>query len=203
MLRVALTGGIASGKSTVAERWAELGAVLVDADVLARDVVEPGTPGLAAVVERFGEGVRAAGGALDRRALAEVVFTDPGARRELEGILHPLIRERSAELEAAADPEAVVVHVIPLLVEGGRTPEGFDAIVVVDLPEDLQLERAMRRDAASEEQVRGRIAAQAARSERLAVADLVIDNSGDRQELLAEADRVWAELCQRRAVTKS
>lgn len=207
MLRVALTGGIASGKTTVADRWAEHGAVLIDSDLLAREVVEPGTPGLAAVLARFGEEVRATDGGLDRRALGAVVFADPAARKDLEQILHPLIRARAAELERAAAPDAIVVQVIPLLVEtmaagAGRTQD-FDAIVVVDLPTELQLQRAMARDGASADQTRARIRAQAGRDERLAVADLVVDNAGDREQLLVEADRVWDELRRRGAVTKS
>lgn len=192
-MRVALTGGIASGKTTVSDRWDELGAVIVDSDVLARRVVERGTPGLAAVVERFGREVLTGAGELDRKALAARVFGDDTARRELEGILHPLIRAAGDRLEADAPEGAVVVFVIPLLVETGRT-QGFDAIVVVDVPEDLQLDRAMSRDGATREQVRARIAAQASRADRLAVATHVIDNSGDRAALLAEADRVWHEL---------
>lgn len=192
MLRVALTGGLASGKTTVADRWAEHGAVLIDGDVLAREVVEPGTPGLAAVIERFGD-LRTPQGTLDRKALAAVVFADEEARKDLEGILHPLIRARGMELESQAGEDAVVVHVIPLLVETGRT-EGFDAIVVVDVPAEAQLDRAMRRDGSTREQAQGRLAAQASREDRLAVADLVIDNSAGRPELLAEADRVWDRL---------
>lgn len=199
MLRVALTGGLASGKTTVADRWAENGAVLIDSDVLARQVVEPGTPGLAAVRERFGDRVLAADGGLDRQALGAVVFADSQARKDLEGILHPLIRARAAELERAAAPAAIVVQVIPLLAETGRT-EGFDAIVVVDLPTEIQLRRAMARDGSSAEQAGARIAAQAGRTERLAIADLVVDNSGDRDQLLAEADRVWQELRRRAAL---
>lgn len=192
-MRVALTGGIASGKTTVSDRWAELGAVIVDSDVLAREVVEKGTPGLAAVTARFGPEVLATDGSLDRKALAAQVFGNDAARRDLEAILHPLIRARSAELEASAPAGSVVVHVIPLLVEVGRVEE-FDQVVVVDVPEEIQLQRAMSRDTATAEQVRGRIAAQASRAERLAVATAVIDNAGDRDQLLAEADRVWREL---------
>lgn len=194
-MRVALTGGIASGKTTVSDRWGELGAVIVDSDVLARDVVEPGTRGLAAVAQRFGAGVLDEKGALDRKALAAVVFGDDDARRDLEGILHPLIRQRGRDLEEAAAAGSIVVHVIPLLVETGRT-EGFDEVVVVDVPADVQLARAMSRDGASEAQVRARIEAQATREQRLAVATQVIDNSADRAALIAEADRVW-ELLQR------
>lgn len=192
-MRVALTGGMASGKTTVSDRWAELGAVIVDADLLAREVVEPGTPGLAAVAERFGADILAEAGTLDRQTLAGRVFGDDAARRELEGLLHPLIRRRASELERSATPDAIVVHVIPLLVETGRT-DGYDAIVVVDLSEDLQLARARSRDGFTEDQAQARLAAQATRAERLAVATHVIDNSGDRASLLDEADRVWGLL---------
>lgn len=192
-MRVALTGGIASGKSTVADHWDELGAVIIDADVLSREMVEPGTPGLAEIVERFGPGVLAADGTLDRAALAGIVFGDEQARRDLESILHPRIRARAAQLEAAAPVGAVVVHVIPLLVETGRT-QGFDAIVVVDVPPSIQLERAMARDSSAREQAVARISAQAPREERRAVATHVIDNSGDRAALLAESTRVWQTL---------
>lgn len=192
-MRVALTGGIASGKTTVSDRWAELGAVIVDSDVLARQVVEPGTPGLAAVAERFGPEILAPDRTLDRKALAGKVFGDDEARKDLEAILHPLIRAAADRLEAEAPEGALVVHVIPLLVEIGRT-SGFDAIVVVDVPEDLQLERVMSRDGATRAQVEARIAAQASRSERLAVATHVIDNSSDRNALITGADQVFAEL---------
>lgn len=192
-MRVALTGGIASGKTTVSDRWAELGAVIVDSDVLARQVVEPGTPGLAAVAERFGPEILAPDRTLDRKALAGKVFGDDEARKDLEAILHPLIRAAADRLEAEAPEGALVVHVIPLLVEIGRS-SGFDAIVVVDVPEDLQLERVMSRDGATRAQVEARIAAQASRSERLAVATHVIDNSSDRNALITGADQVFAEL---------
>lgn len=192
-MRVALTGGIASGKTTVSDRWGELGAVIVDADVLAREVVERGTPGLAAVVERFGCGILADDGALDRKALAAKVFGDEAARKDLEAILHPLIRAMADRLAREAPEDAVVVHVIPLLVETGQAG-GFDEIVVVDLPSEVQLARAMRRDGATRRQAEARIAAQASRADRLAVATRVIDNAGDRAALLAGADRVWREL---------
>lgn len=196
-MRVALTGGIASGKSTVSDQWAELGAVIVDADVLAREVVEPGTPGLAAVTERFGAQVLAPDGSLDRAALAAIVFDDEAARKDLEALLHPRIRGRAAELEGAAPADAVVVHVIPLLVETGRTA-GFDAIVVVDIPTETQVQRTMARDGSSREQASARLTAQASREERLEVATHVIDNSSDIDALRAGATRVWRELVQHR-----
>jgi dephospho-CoA kinase len=139
-VRVGLTGGVASGKSTVAGILRDLGAVVVDADALAREVVEPGTPGLAAVVEAFGHDVLGADGVLDRAALGAVVFADPDARRRLEGILHPLIRARGAEVEAAAPPGALVVHDIPLLTETGQAG-AFDAVLVVDVPVETQVAR--------------------------------------------------------------
>jgi dephospho-CoA kinase len=201
-MRVALTGGIASGKSTVSDHWASLGAVIIDADVLAREVVEPGTPGLAVVAERFGSTVLTRDGSLDRAALAAIVFGQEAARKDLEALLHPRIRARAAELEAAAPADAMVVHVIPLLVETGQT-RGFDAIVVVDLPTGIQVERTMARDDSTRAQVTARLAAQASREERLAVATDVIDNSGDRAALLAESLRVWDELVRRSVVIKS
>lgn len=192
---MALTGGIASGKSTVADLWADLGAVIIDADVLAREVVEPGTPGLAAVVDRFGAGVLTDDHSLDRAALAAIVFSDDTARADLEALLHPRIRSRAAELEAAAPAEAIAVHVIPLLVETDQTT-GFDAIVVVDIPTEIQMQRTMDRDGSTHHQATARLAAQATRVERLAVATHVIDNSGDREALREGAARVWAELHQ-------
>src|SRR3954467_11938754 len=139
-MRVGLTGGVASGKSTVAAILTELGAVIVDADQLAREVVEPGTPGLAAVVQEFGDAILTEEGPLDRPALGAVVFADEQARRRLEGILHPLIRARAAEIEDAAPQDALVVHDIPLLVESGQAG-GFDAVLVVDVPVETQLAR--------------------------------------------------------------
>lgn len=192
-MRVALTGGIASGKSTVADHWAEFGAVIIDADVLSREVVEPGTQGLAEVVELFGTDVLGPDGALDRQALAGIVFGDRQARRDLEGVLHPRIWARAAELESAAPAGTVVVHVIPLLLETGRT-QGFDAIVVVDVPQAIQLERTMARDGSTRDQAAARMSAQSPREARLAVATHVIDNSGDLDALLAESSRVWHAL---------
>ena len=192
-MRVALTGGIASGKTTVSDHWAGLGAVIIDSDVLAREVVAPGTPGLAAVVERFGPAVLTADGSLDRPALGAIVFGEEAARKDLEALLHPRIRERAAELEEAAPAGAIVVHVIPLLVETGQARD-FTTIVVVDIPSEIQVERTMARDGSTREQARARLAAQASRAERLAVATHVIDNSRDVDALLAETERVWDEL---------
>ncbi|SDS10088.1 dephospho-CoA kinase [Friedmanniella luteola] len=192
MLRVGLTGGIASGKSTVAAELARRGAVLVDADALAREVVEPGTPGLDAVVHRFGPEVLD-GERLDRAALGRRVFADAEARRDLERIIHPRVRARAAQLEAAADADAVVVHVIPLLVETGQADD-FDLCVVVDLEPDTQLRRLRERNGLTAEEARARVEAQASRAERLAAADWVIDNEGSPADLRRQVDTLWSEL---------
>lgn len=192
-MRVGLTGGIASGKSTVAAILRDLGAVVIDADQLAREVVEPGTPGLAGVVEEFGPEVLGEDGALDRPALGAIVFADPARRAALERILHPLIRARSAELEAAAGPDAMVVHDIPLLVETGQQG-GFDAVVVVDVPEDEQVRRMVTDRGWTEEDARARIAAQATRDERRAAATYVVENTGTRDDLRHRVTEVVAEL---------
>ncbi|HZA02948.1 MAG TPA: dephospho-CoA kinase [Propionibacteriaceae bacterium] len=194
MIRVALTGGIASGKSLVAAELARLGAVVIDADVLAREVVEPGTPGLAAVVERFGPEVLD-GDRLDRTRLGTLVFADAAARRDLERIIHPAVRARAAELERAAPPDAVVVHVIPLLVETGQQDD-FDRVVVVDADPDTQLARLSSRDGMSEEAARARLAAQASGEERRMAADIVLSNQGSVSDLHAQIGRLWAELNQ-------
>lgn len=192
MLRVGLTGGIASGKTSVAEQLAARGAVVIDADVLAREVVEPGTPGLAAVVQRFGDEVLT-DGQLDRARLGALVFADPDARRDLERIVHPAVRARAAELEGQAPDDAVVVHVIPLLVETGQGQD-FDVVLVVDLDPATQLRRLQDRNGLSAEDARTRIAAQAGRQERLAVADHVLDNDGSPADLAREVARVWGEI---------
>ena len=193
MARIALTGGIASGKSAVADLLAARGAVLVDSDVLAREVVAPGTPGLAAIVERFGEGILRPDGALDRPALGAIVFADPDARADLEAITHPRIRARAGELRAEALAGAVVIDVIPLLVEGDLSGR-FDEVIVVDVPEEVQVERLRRRDGFTRDEAMARLAAQASREDRLAVADHVIDNSGDTDALAAQVDRLWDAL---------
>jgi dephospho-CoA kinase len=192
-MRVGLTGGVASGKSTVAALLRELGAVVVDSDVLAREVVEPGTPGLAAVVEAFGPEVLTADGRLDRPALGAVVFGDEPARRRLEGILHPLIRARAAELEAAAPAGTVVVHDIPLLAETGQA-DRFDAVVVVDVPVETQVARMVRDRGMSREDALARVKAQASREERLAVATHVVENTGTREDLRDRVTEVLEEL---------
>jgi dephospho-CoA kinase len=192
MVRVGLTGGIASGKSLVAAELAARGAIIIDADVLAREVVEPGTPGLAAIIERFGPQVLT-DGRLDRAHLAEIVFADPAARRDLERIVHPVVRARAAELERAAGSAAVVVHVIPLLVETGQQGD-FDLVVAVDVDHETQLRRLMARDGFSRAEAESRIAAQAAREDRRIAADLVLDNSGSMAELQGQIDALWAVL---------
>ena len=192
-MRVGLTGGIASGKSTVAQLLVDLGAVLIDGDALAREVVARGTPGLARVVEEFGEELLTPEGDLDRPALGRIVFSDEAARRRLEGITHPLIFERYAELEAAAPPDAVVVHDIPLLAESGRA-DTFDEVIVVDVPAELQVGRMLRHRGWTREEAESRIAAQATREDRLAIATHVIDNTGSFDDLRSRVEEVYREL---------
>lgn len=196
MLRVGLTGGIASGKSEVSGRLAALGAVVIDADVVAREVVAPGTPGLAEVVAAFGSGVLAADGALDRTRLGEIVFADPGLLGKLNAIVHPLVQVRSGELERAAPPGAIVIHDVPLLAENDLAGR-YDVVVVVDVPPEVQLDRLTRLRGMPPEQARARMAAQASREKRLAVADLVVDNSGSLAGLDRQVSDVWAELVRR------
>ena len=190
---VALTGGIASGKTTVANLLAEHGALLIDSDQLAREVVEPGTPGLAQVVTRFGEQVLTQAGSLDRQALGDIVFADAAARADLNAIVHPLVRRRRAELIAQATADQIVVSVIPLLVETGLVDQ-FDAVVVVDVPSQTQVARLVRRNDISQEQAQARLDAQASRAERLAAADWVVTNSGSRAELEAQVERLWSQM---------
>jgi dephospho-CoA kinase len=191
--RVGLTGGVGSGKSTVSAMLAELGAVVIDADLLAREVVAPGSEGLAAVVEAFGPTVLTATGELDRPALGAVVFADEAARGRLEAIIHPLVRARGAELEAAAPAEAVVVHDIPLLAETGQA-DAFDAVVVVDVPVEVQMERMVRLRGMSPQEAQSRIAAQATREQRRAVATYVIDNTGTLEDLRDRVAEVFEAL---------
>jgi dephospho-CoA kinase len=194
VLRIGLTGGIGSGKSTVAARLAELGAVLIDSDRLAREVVEVGSPGLARVVERFGTEVLTPDGSLDRPRLGRLVFSDPAALADLNAIVHPLVRARSEALtaEAAAGGAAAVVHDVPLLVEN-KLAAGYDTVIVVEAPLSLRLQRLAGRGL-DEETARARIAAQAGDEERRAVADIVLDNSGSVAELTAQVDAAWAGL---------
>lgn len=193
MLHIGLTGGIASGKSTAAAAFARHGAVVIDSDVLARQAVAPGTPGLRAVVETFGPDVVTADGSLDRSALGRIVFADEAARERLEGILHPLVRARSAALVAALPADATVVHDVPLLVETGMAAE-FDLVVVVDVPVQVQIDRLMAGRGMAESDAQSRVAAQAGRKDRLAAADEVLDGGGDVEALMAEVDELWERL---------
>ncbi len=189
-LRIGLTGGIASGKSTVAQRFMELGIPVIDADEAARAVVAPGEPGLAEVVRRFGSSVLGENGELDRRALRNLIFRDPGARRDLEAILHPLIRARMEQWAAAAEG-AYIVLAIPLLIEGASL-DRVDRILVVDVDEAVQLQRVMNRDGSTLEQARAILASQASRSARLAAADDVLLNTGTVTDLRRAVDRLHA-----------
>jgi dephospho-CoA kinase len=193
VIRVGLTGGIASGKSTVSARLAELGAVVIDADALAREVVAAGTPGLAAVVNAFGPEVLTGSGDLDRQAVARLVFRDDDARRRLEAIIHPLVRQRAAEMERDAPADGVIVHDIPLLVESGQEGD-FDVVVVVDADEAVQRQRLGDQRGMSAQDAAARIGAQAPRERRLAVADQVIVNNGSLDDLRAAVDRLWSAL---------
>ncbi len=201
MLLVGLTGGIGSGKSTVSRMLEERGAVVFDADALARVAVEPGTPGHDAVVERFGADVMGPGGELDREALASVVFADPAARRDLEAIVHPEVRRLLAEgCEAYGETDRVVVFSAPLLVETGMHT-AFEVLVLVSAPADLQVERLLRERGMSEAQARARIAAQAPLEDKAAVADVIIDNDGPVEELEQQVDELWADLRERAAAS--
>ena len=197
MLRVGLTGGIGSGKSEVSRRLAARGAAIVDADQAAREVVEPGTPGLGQIAAVFGPEVIRPDGRLDRDRLGELVFAEPALRAKLNAIVHPLVHERMRQLDAGAmavaGPAGIVVHDVPLLAENGLA-SGFDAVVVVDTPEDQQIQRLMTERGMSAGHVRDRMAAQASRDQRLAIADIVIDNSGTLEDLDRRVDEVWAVL---------
>lgn len=195
-MRVGLTGGVASGKSTVSAILREFGAVVVDADVLAREVVAPGAGGLAEIVQAFGPQVLTADGQLDRPAMGTLVFGDEEARRRLEAIIHPRVRRRGAELEAEAGPDAIVVHDIPLLAETGQA-ESFDAVVVVDVPVEVQVERMVRTRGMSREDADARVQSQATREERLAIATYVIENTGTLEDLRHRVAEVFEELVNR------
>jgi dephospho-CoA kinase len=192
-LRVGLTGGIGSGKSEAARRLAAHGAVLIDADVVAREVVAPGTPGLAAVVAEFGAEILLPDGSLDRERLGSIVFADAGRRAALNAIVHPLVGRRMQELFAAAPPGSVVVYDVPLLTENNLA-DRYDTVVVVDTPVETQVARLVGARGMTEEAARARIAAQATRDQRLAIADHVIDNSAGLDRLAAQVDALWAEL---------
>lgn len=193
MLRVGLTGGIGSGKTVVTDLLDELGAVVVDADVLAREVVAPGSEGLAEIAAAFGPDVLDDSGALDRAVMARAVFDDEPARRRLEDIVHPRVRSRAAEIERDAGEHAIVVHAIPLLVETGQAAR-FDRVVVVDVPEDVQRRRLVEQRGMRPDEIDSRIGAQASRQQRLAVADIVIDNSGTLEDLCRRVRDVYEEL---------
>ena len=200
-MNVGLTGGIGSGKSEVARLLAGHGAVVVDSDLLAREAVAPGTPGLAAVVAEFGPGVLAEDGSLDRPALGRVVFADPARRAVLEGIVHPYVRRRSAEIAAGTPEGAVVVHDVPLLVEAGLA-DRYDLVVVVDVDEETQVRRLTAGRGMSGEDARARISAQADRAARLAVADLVVTNDGSLEDLRRRVEELWVELSGRASSTR-
>ncbi|MGW6206572.1 dephospho-CoA kinase [Streptomyces sp. NPDC055089] len=198
MLKVGLTGGIGAGKSEVSRMLAGYGAVLIDADRIAREVVEPGTPGLDAVVGEFGTGILTPEGTLDRPKLGSVVFSDGERLAALNAIVHPLVGARSAELERAAGPDSVVVHDVPLLTENGLAPL-YDLVIVVDAAPETQLDRLVRLRGMTEQEARARMAAQATREQRRAVADLVIDNDGPIEALEPQVREAWAELTRRSA----
>ncbi|GAA3874444.1 dephospho-CoA kinase [Streptomyces sedi] len=193
MVAVGLTGGIGAGKSEAARALARRGAVIVDSDVIAREVVAPGTPGLAAVVAEFGDEVLTPDGALDRERLGRVVFADAERRRALNAVVHPLVARRAAELQEAAGPDAVVVHDVPLLAEEGLAHR-YRAVIVVDASDATRWVRLTEGRGMSEADARARMEAQAGREERLAVADFVLDNDGTLEQLDARVEELWPRL---------
>lgn len=193
MLKVGLTGGIGAGKSEVSRLLASYGAVVVDSDLIAREVVAPGTPGLAAVAAEFGPEVLRADGSLDRPKLGGIVFADPARLARLNAIVHPLVRDRSAELEALAGPGDVVLHDVPLLAENGLA-KLYDLVVVVDAADETRVERLVRLRGMEPQEARARMAAQAARADRLAVADVVLDNEGPLEQLEPQVRALWQQL---------
>lgn len=193
---VGLTGGIAAGKSTVARRLAELGAVVIDADHLAREAVTPGSRGLAAIVERFGNAVLGDDGSLDRAALGRIVFADEEARRALNGIVHPEVRRLYAEAVADAranDPDAVIVYDVPLLAEA-RAVDEFGTIVVVDAPADVRIARLVELRGMDREEAENRVGSQVSDADRRAMADVIIDSAGTIDETIAQTDALWRRL---------
>ena len=196
MLKVGLTGGIGAGKSEVSRLLVEHGAVLIDSDRIAREVVAPGTPGLAAVVAAFGPDILTEDGSLDRPRLGSIVFADPDRLAVLNSIVHPLVGARSRELEEAATPDAVVIHDVPLLTENGLAPF-YDLVIVVDASPETQLDRLIRLRGMTEEDARARMAAQATREQRHAIADVVIDNAVPLDALRKRVDAVWDDLVHR------
>lgn len=199
MLRVGLTGGIGAGKSEVSRRLAAQGAVVIDADLIAREVVAPGTDGLAEVVAAFGPEILATDGSLDRAKLGDLVFADQESLNRLNAIVHPRVAARMRALEEGAGPAAIVVHDVPLIAENNLA-SAYDLVVVVDVARRTQLDRVVRLRGMSREQAQARIAAQASREERLAVADIVVDNSGSLAELDRQVGDLWTELRRREAL---
>jgi dephospho-CoA kinase len=195
-VKVGLTGGIGAGKSEVSRRLAGLGAVVIDADAVAREVVAPGTPGLAEITHVFGPSVIGPDGALDRGRLGEIVFSDGALREKLNAVVHPLVSERMLQIESSAPPGSVVVHDVPLLAENGLASR-YDVVIVVDAPVEAQLDRLTRVRGMPAGQARARIGAQASREQRLAIADIVIDNSGSLADLDRQVDDLWAGLVNR------
>ena len=198
MLKVGLTGGIGAGKSEVSRLLGSYGAVVVDSDLIAREVVAPGTPGLAAVAAEFGPELLLPDGSLDRPGLGAIVFSDPDRLAALNAIVHPLVRARSAELEAQAGPADVVVNDVPLLAENGLAPL-FDLVVVVDAADETRVRRLVGRRGMAEDEARARLAAQASRADRLAVADVVLDNEGPLEQLEPQVRTLWQQLLVRAA----
>ncbi|HUR05718.1 MAG TPA: dephospho-CoA kinase [Nonomuraea sp.] len=196
MLKIGLTGGIGSGKSEVSKRLAARGAVVIDADKIAREVVEPGTPGLARVVATFGEEVLHPDGSLNREKLGAIVFADPDRLAALNGIVHPLVGERVADLQSQADADAIVVYDVPLLAENRLAPM-YDVVIVVDAADEVRIARLAEHRGMPEQDAKARIAAQATRQERLAVADIVIGNEGDLDDLEIKVSQVWDDLVTR------
>jgi dephospho-CoA kinase len=199
VLRVGLTGGIGAGKSEVSERLAALGAIVIDADLIARDVVAPGTPGLAAVIDVFGPAVLGPDGALDRAALGDIVFSDQRKLSALNAIVHPRVGARMRELEDSAGSGSIVVHDVPLIAENNLA-DAYDLVVVVDVAPPLQLDRLVRLRGMSREKAQARMDAQAGRDQRLAIADIVVDNSRSLAELDKQVADLWAELRRRESL---
>lgn len=202
MLRVGLTGGIGAGKSEVSRRLAAQGAIVIDADQIAREVVAPGTSGLTEIIEAFGPAVLGPDGSLDRTKLGDIVFADPAKLAALNAIVHPRVGERARELEDAAAPGAIVVHDVPLIAENGLAGT-YDLVVVVDVPPRLQVDRLVRLRGMKREQAEARMAAQSSREQRLAVAGIVLDNSGSLAELDRQVGELWTELRRRAALAQA
>jgi dephospho-CoA kinase len=193
MKLIGLTGGIGSGKSTIARRLEKLGARVIDADVVSREVVEPGQPALASIVATFGADVLNADGTLNRARLGDIVFTDKEAREKLNNIVHPAVRERSLKLFAEAEDQKVVIYDVPLLVESENS-YSFEHIIVASAPEEIRVERLMEHRGMTESEARARIESQASEEARLTLADTVIDTSGSLEDTYSQVDRFWAEI---------